>query len=39
MSQPTPKLFIDTVFAYQKTAAIEVAIGLGLFHENYSSDS
>jgi 2-polyprenyl-3-methyl-5-hydroxy-6-metoxy-1,4-benzoquinol methylase len=31
MSQPTPELFIDTVFAYQKTAAIKAAIGLGLF--------
>jgi predicted ester cyclase/2-polyprenyl-3-methyl-5-hydroxy-6-metoxy-1,4-benzoquinol methylase len=31
MSQPTPELFIDTVFAYQKTAAIKAAIGLGMF--------
>jgi predicted nicotinamide N-methyase len=31
MSQPTPELFIDTVFAYQKTAAIKAAIDLGLF--------
>jgi len=31
MSQPTPELFIDTVFAYQRTAAIKAAIGLGLF--------
>jgi predicted nicotinamide N-methyase len=31
MSQPTPELFVDTVFAYQKTAAIKAAIGVGLF--------
>jgi 2-polyprenyl-3-methyl-5-hydroxy-6-metoxy-1,4-benzoquinol methylase len=31
MSQPTPELFIDTVFAYQKTLAIKAAIELGLF--------
>jgi 2-polyprenyl-3-methyl-5-hydroxy-6-metoxy-1,4-benzoquinol methylase len=31
VNQPTPELFIDTVFAYQKTAAIKAAIGLGLF--------
>jgi hypothetical protein len=31
VDQPTPELFIDTVFAYQKTAAIKTAIGLGLF--------
>jgi 2-polyprenyl-3-methyl-5-hydroxy-6-metoxy-1,4-benzoquinol methylase len=31
MSHPTPELFIDNVFAYQKTAAIKAAIGLGLF--------
>src|SRR6516165_1826878 len=31
MSEPTPELFVDTVFAYQKTAAIKAAIGLGLF--------
>ena len=31
MNQPTPELFVDTVFAYQKTAAIKAAIGVGLF--------
>ena len=31
MSEPTPDLFVDTVFAYQKTATIKAAIGLDLF--------
>jgi predicted nicotinamide N-methyase len=31
MGQPTPELFVDTVFAYQKTAAIKAAIGVRLF--------
>jgi hypothetical protein len=31
MSEPTPELFVDTAFAYQKTAAIKAAIGVGLF--------
>jgi predicted nicotinamide N-methyase len=31
VDHPTPELFIDTVFAYQKTAAIKAALGLGLF--------
>jgi hypothetical protein len=31
MSEPTPELFVDTVFAYHKTAAVKAAIDLGLF--------
>jgi hypothetical protein len=31
MRQPTPELFVDTVFAYQKTAAIKAAICVRLF--------
>lgn len=31
MHEPTPELFVDAVFAYQKTAAIKAALGLGVF--------
>jgi hypothetical protein len=31
MHEPTPELFVDAVFAYQRTAAIQAAISLNLF--------
>jgi 2-polyprenyl-3-methyl-5-hydroxy-6-metoxy-1,4-benzoquinol methylase len=31
MNEPTPELFVDAVFSYQKTAAIRAAVGLGVF--------
>src|SRR5689334_20993801 len=30
-SQPTPELFFETAFAYQKSAALKAAVELGLF--------